>query len=91
MHHPGRSPIAYELGASVAMVGLLLSPPFWIPAILAKLIGSVVGHCGARRTMLVGGTGMLVAPWITVLIPSTLGLVITLRSVRALEVSRASG
>ncbi|MDW5377388.1 MFS transporter [Halomonas sp. HP20-15] len=68
---------ALEMGASPAMVGLVLSAPYLLPLMFAIPLGGIVTRVGAQKVTLLGACGMLAGPWLTLLIPGFAGLLAT--------------
>lgn len=52
---------AGDLGASVAVIGLVLAARFLVPALLAAQIGAWTSRLGLRRSLIIAGLAMTVA------------------------------
>lgn len=64
-----------ELGASPALIGIVLGAGFVLPVVAAVSVGGWVDRVGAPRMILVGAIGLALAPIIPVLLPGLLALV----------------
>ena len=68
---------AVQLGATPSTVGMLVSSQFWLPLLLAIALGRLISAFGAKRVMIGGAIGMILAPWLTVLFQGIPGLFAT--------------
>lgn len=65
-----------SLGASPAVIGLLVSAGFVLPLFGALAAGSLVDRRGARPLIIVGALGMTAAPLVVVALPSLFGVAV---------------
>lgn len=65
---------AVRLGASPAVVGLLVSAAFALPTVFAIPMGQLVARLGVRRMMALGALGMAVGPLAAWVVPGLGGL-----------------
>lgn len=65
---------ALRLGATPASIGVLVSAPFFLPALFAIPMGRLVTRFGAKRVMAVGALGMAVGPFAAIAFPVFAGL-----------------
>lgn len=68
---------ALELGAGPSMVGLILSAPYLLPLVFAIPLGGIVTRVGPQKVSVVGAVGMVIGPWLTLMVPGFAGLVAT--------------
>lgn len=57
---------AVHLGASPATVGVLISAAFWLPLLLALVVGARIDHVGPRAWLLWGTVTLALAPLLVV-------------------------
>ncbi|MDZ7703582.1 MAG: MFS transporter [Trueperaceae bacterium] len=65
-----------SLGASPAVIGLLVSAGFVLPLFGALAAGSLVDRRGARPLIVVGALGMTAAPLVVVALPTLFGVAV---------------
>ncbi|WP_372965691.1 MFS transporter [Marinobacter sp.] len=67
---------ALELGASSAMVGVILSAPYLLPLVLAIPLGGLITSWGAKRSIVAGGLGLVLGVLSILALPGFVGLVL---------------
>lgn len=68
--------IALQLGASPAVIGVLVAAPFLGPTLFAIPMGRLVTIFGARRMMTIGAVGMALGPLAALAAPTLTGLLL---------------
>lgn len=66
---------ALELDASPALVGIIMAAPYLLPLILAIPLGGMVSKAGTQKVFIIGALGMMAAPWLSLAVPTILGLI----------------
>lgn len=68
---------ALEMGAGPSLLGGIMSAPYLLPLVLSIPLGGIVTRLGAQKMFFMGAMGMMLGPWLSLVVPSLTGLLAT--------------